>query len=45
MREKRNSYEAPKLEIIELEIRTVLCGSPILGNSTEAVTTEHFSFP
>lgn len=42
MRKKRNSYEAPKLEIIELEIQTVLCGSPIQGNSTEAVGTDYF---
>ena len=42
---ERHPYQHPYVEIIYIETQGVLCGSELLGNSTEGVTTEHFMFP
>ena len=42
---KRQTYEPPRAEIINLETQGVLCSSALMGNSTESVTTETFVFP
>ena len=44
MKAKKNIYETPKIEIVEIEIQAVLCGSPspMGGNSTEPVGTDYF---
>ncbi len=42
---ERQPYQPPHVEIIEIEVQGVLCGSALLGNSTESVTTETFIFP
>ncbi len=41
---KRQNYEPPKVEIINLEIQGVLCASALQGN-TENVTVEVFVYP
>lgn len=33
---KRQTYVPPRIEIIEIEQQTVLCGSGVKGNSTES---------
>ena len=43
MKAKRSNYEAPKAEIIKMEVQTVLCGSPIRGNNTESVGTDFYN--
>ncbi len=43
---KRQTYAAPRVEIIETEQQTVLCGSAgLFGNSTESVPTVGFDIP
>ena len=39
---KRQTCAASYVEIIELELQTVLCGSGINGNSTESVGISGF---
>ena len=41
---KRQTCAAPYVEIIELELQTVLCGSGINGNSTESVGIDGFDW-
>ncbi len=41
----RQTYQPPKVEIIDVALQGVLCGSALNGNSTEAVTTGTFTFP
>lgn len=41
---KRQNYEPPKVEIINLEIQGVLCASALQGNN-ENVTVEVFVYP
>ena len=42
---RRHAHQPPYVEIIYIETQCVLCGSELLGNSTESVTTEDFMFP
>lgn len=41
---KRQTYAAPRAEIIAIERQTVLCGSGINGNSTESVGISGFDW-
>ena len=36
-RQKRQTYEPPRVEVIEIEPQAVMCGSAIDGNSTESI--------
>ena len=41
---KRQTYVPPRMEIIEIEQQTVLCGSGISGNSIESIGVEDFGW-
>ena len=41
---KRQKYQTPRAEIINIETQTVLCTSSMQGNNTENVTIETFDF-
>lgn len=41
----RQTYQPPKVEVLEIKPQGVLCGSALGGNSTEAVGIQTFVFP
>lgn len=41
----RQTYQPPRVEVLEIKPQGVLCGSALDGNATEAVTTGTFTFP
>lgn len=41
---KRQPYQPPRVEIIEIETQGVLCGSAMRGNSNESVGISDFGW-
>lgn len=42
---KKKDYQAPAIEVIYIELQSVLCGSNLRGNNTEMFNEGHFSIP
>lgn len=42
---RKQSYEAPRAEVIVIETQVVLCASGAQGSNTENITVEPFEFP
>lgn len=38
-------YEAPRAEVITIEVQGVLCASGMKNSSTESINVQGFSFP
>lgn len=43
-RQKGQKYEAPRVEVINIETQNVLCASGMKDSSTESIIIEGFNF-
>lgn len=43
MKLQKQSYETPRVEVVEIESQVVLCGSGMKGNSTESFSIGTFT--